>query len=125
MLETERTMLPQNRVNLEEDEIPTRYYNIQADLREPLPPPLDAKTKLPTEAREARYDGDVWSGGSALTQRGHEFWKILASPRQEPSRNSRHRNKRSARRHRYSRQHEILPWLGHEPRPDPSINHWP
>src|SRR6266516_3515806 len=47
MLETEGTMLPQNRVNLEEDEIPTRYYNIQADLREPLPPPLDPKTKQP------------------------------------------------------------------------------
>src|SRR5439155_20772072 len=39
MLDTEQTMLPQNRVNLEEDEIPTQYYNIQADLREPLPPP--------------------------------------------------------------------------------------
>src|SRR2546428_11463569 len=47
MLETKRTMLPQNRVNLEEDEIPTRYYNIQADLKEPLPPPLDPKTKQP------------------------------------------------------------------------------
>src|SRR5437870_1208056 len=47
MLDTEQTMLPQNRVNLEEDEIPTQYYNIQADLREPLPPPLDPKTKQP------------------------------------------------------------------------------
>src|SRR5947199_2658701 len=47
MLETERTMLPENRVNLEGDEIPTRYYNLQADLREPLPPPLDPKTKQP------------------------------------------------------------------------------
>src|SRR5437879_12947428 len=47
MDETERTMHPQNRVNLEEDEIPTQYYNIQADLREPLPPPLDPKTKQP------------------------------------------------------------------------------
>jgi len=47
MLETEQAMLPQNRVTLEEDEIPTRYYNIQADLREPLPPPLDPKTKQP------------------------------------------------------------------------------
>src|SRR5438477_10194783 len=47
MLETEGTMLPQNRVNLEEDEIPTRYYNIQADLREPLPPPLDPGTRQP------------------------------------------------------------------------------
>src|SRR5438876_12003780 len=47
MLDTEQTMLPQNRVNLEEDEIPTQYYNIQADLREPLPPPLDSKTKQP------------------------------------------------------------------------------
>ena len=47
MLGTEQTILPQNRVNLEEDEIPTQYYNIQADLREPLPPPLDPKTKQP------------------------------------------------------------------------------
>jgi tryptophan synthase beta chain len=47
MLETEQTMLPQNRVILDEDEIPTQYYNIQADLREPLPPPLDPKTKQP------------------------------------------------------------------------------
>src|SRR3989475_6980154 len=47
MLETERTMLPQNRVNLEEDEIPTRYYNIQSARRDPLPPPLAPKTKHP------------------------------------------------------------------------------
>jgi len=35
------------RVLLSEDEIPTSYYNIQADLSEPLPPPLDPGTKQP------------------------------------------------------------------------------
>src|SRR5437879_12909186 len=40
-------MPPKTAVNLEEDEIPTQYYNIQADLSEPLPPPLDPKTKEP------------------------------------------------------------------------------
>src|SRR5438128_3629692 len=47
MLETERTILPQNRVNLEGDEIPNRYYTIQDDLTDPLPPPRDPKTKQP------------------------------------------------------------------------------
>jgi len=47
MLQAEEAVLPENRVNLPQDEIPTRYYNIQADLREPLPPPLDPKTKQP------------------------------------------------------------------------------
>ena len=36
-----------NRINLAAEEIPTQYYNIQADLKEPLPPPLDPKTKQP------------------------------------------------------------------------------
>jgi len=48
MLQAETTIpLPENRVDLSQDEIPTHYYNIQADLREPLPPPLDSKTKQP------------------------------------------------------------------------------
>src|SRR5947199_8694833 len=47
MLETEGTMLPQNRVNLEEDEIPTRHDHITADPSEPPPPPHDPKTKQP------------------------------------------------------------------------------
>ena len=32
---------------LEPDEIPTSWYNIQADLPEPLPPPLDPTTLKP------------------------------------------------------------------------------
>jgi tryptophan synthase beta chain len=36
-----------NRVILDQDKLPTKYYNIQADLKEPLPPPLDPKTKQP------------------------------------------------------------------------------
>src|SRR2546427_612665 len=127
MLETEQAMLPQNRVTLEEDEIPTRYYNIQADLREPLPPPLDPKTKQPVnpaalerlfakelirqEISSERYitipdevlQAYLEIGRPTFTKRGHELWKVLASPRQEPSGNSRYRNKRSARRHRNSR----------------------
>jgi tryptophan synthase beta chain len=35
------------RITLSQDEIPTSWYNIQADLNEPLPPPLDPATKLP------------------------------------------------------------------------------
>src|SRR2546426_3427841 len=34
-------------VSLSQEEIPTRWYNIQADLAEPLPPPLDPGTKQP------------------------------------------------------------------------------
>src|SRR2546430_6897340 len=34
-------------VSLSQEEIPTRWYNIQADLAEPLPPPLDPVTKQP------------------------------------------------------------------------------
>ena len=37
----------ETRINLSSEDIPTRYYNIQADLKEPLPPPLDPKTKQP------------------------------------------------------------------------------
>jgi len=35
------------RINLSQDEIPASWYNIQADLTEPLPPPLDPGTKQP------------------------------------------------------------------------------
>ena len=34
-------------VNLSPDEIPTSWYNVQADLPEPLPPPLDPSTGKP------------------------------------------------------------------------------
>ena len=34
-------------VTLEPDEMPTSWYNIQADLPEPLPPPLDPTTLKP------------------------------------------------------------------------------
>ncbi len=36
---------------LDADEIPTSWYNIQADLPEPLPPPLDPTTLKPVEPR--------------------------------------------------------------------------
>src|SRR5205823_12846181 len=35
------------RVNLRQDEIPSSWYNIQSDLSEPLPPPLDPSTRQP------------------------------------------------------------------------------
>ncbi len=43
-----------NKVNehavlLPPDEIPTYWYNIQADLPEPLPPPLDPRTLKPVD----------------------------------------------------------------------------
>jgi tryptophan synthase beta chain len=47
VVEGEQKILPENRINLDEEELPTRYYNIQADLSERLPPPLDPKTKEP------------------------------------------------------------------------------
>ena len=37
----------QTRINLSEEEAPTNWYNIKADLPEPLPPPLDPGTKQP------------------------------------------------------------------------------
>src|SRR5467141_3203050 len=44
-----QTLAPREpaRIILSQDEIPTSWYNIQADLNEPLPPPLDPATKLP------------------------------------------------------------------------------
>src|SRR5207302_11048613 len=35
------------RISLSQEEIPIRWYNIQADLTEPLPPPLDPGTRQP------------------------------------------------------------------------------
>ena len=35
------------KINLDEKEMPTRWYNIQADLPEPLPPPLHPGTGKP------------------------------------------------------------------------------
>lgn len=40
-------MATETRVSLPPDEIPRDWYNIQADLPEPLPPPLDPKTGQP------------------------------------------------------------------------------
>jgi len=44
-----QTLAPREpaRITLSQDEIPTSWYNIQADLNEPLPPPLDPATKQP------------------------------------------------------------------------------
>jgi tryptophan synthase beta chain len=46
-------MAPKNKkeyiTNLEPDDIPTSWYNIQADLPEPLPPPLDPTTSKPID----------------------------------------------------------------------------
>ena len=42
-------MASEARVSLSADEAPRDWYNIQADLPEPLPPPLDPKTKQPAD----------------------------------------------------------------------------
>src|SRR5260370_37753151 len=44
-----QTLAPREpaRIILSQEEIPTSWYNIQADLNEPLPPPLDPATKQP------------------------------------------------------------------------------
>jgi tryptophan synthase beta chain len=47
MPDAKKSHAAKNRVILDQDELPTKYYNIQADLKEPLPPPLDPKTKQP------------------------------------------------------------------------------
>ena len=41
------TIREDTRVNLRQDEIPSSWYNIQSDLSEPLPPPLDPSTRQP------------------------------------------------------------------------------
>src|SRR6266540_971519 len=41
------TIREDTRVNLPQDEIPSSWYNIQSDLSEPLPPPLDPSTRQP------------------------------------------------------------------------------
>src|SRR3989441_2328325 len=43
-LQTHATRDP-TRINLSQDEIPASWYNVQADLTEPLPPPLDPGKK--------------------------------------------------------------------------------
>ncbi len=47
MLQAPTIPLPEDRIQLPTDLLPTNYYNIQADLPEPLPPPLDPKTLQP------------------------------------------------------------------------------
>ncbi len=47
MLQAPTFQLPEDRIQLSTDLLPTNYYNIQADLPEPLPPPLDPKTLQP------------------------------------------------------------------------------
>lgn len=47
MLQAPTVRLPEDRIQLPSDLLPTNYYNIQADLPEPLPPPLDPKTLQP------------------------------------------------------------------------------
>lgn len=42
----------ERKVTLKEDEIPKFWYNIQADLAKPLPPPLDAETKKPIDPKK-------------------------------------------------------------------------
>ncbi len=41
------TIREDTRINLRQDEIPSSWYNIQSDLSEPLPPPLDPSTRQP------------------------------------------------------------------------------
>jgi tryptophan synthase beta chain len=44
---TQVNKISENFVTLDQDEMPTSWYNIQADLPEPLPPPLDPTTLKP------------------------------------------------------------------------------
>src|SRR5437867_2192666 len=47
MLAAGTEQIPKDRIQLSVDLLPRYYYNIQADLPEPLPPPLDPKTLQP------------------------------------------------------------------------------
>ena len=47
MLAARTEQIPKDRIQLSVDLLPRNYYNIQADLPEPLPPPLDPKTLQP------------------------------------------------------------------------------
>lgn len=42
----------ERKLTLKEDEIPKFWYNIQADLSKPLPPPLDPETKKPIDPKK-------------------------------------------------------------------------
>ncbi len=47
MLQAGTERIPEDRIQLSADLLPRNYYNIQADLPEALPPPLDPKTLQP------------------------------------------------------------------------------
>ncbi len=47
MLQASAVAIPEDRIQLPRELLPTEYYNIQADLPEPLPAPLDPKTLQP------------------------------------------------------------------------------
>ncbi len=47
MLQAGTERIPEDRIHLSADLLPRNYYNIQADLPEALPPPLDSKTLQP------------------------------------------------------------------------------
>jgi tryptophan synthase beta chain len=40
--------------NLDQNDLPKRWYNIQADLDRPLPPPLDPRTREPLDPAALR-----------------------------------------------------------------------
>ncbi len=47
MVQGRTEQIPEDRIQLSPDLLPRNYYNIQADIPEPLPPPLDPKTLQP------------------------------------------------------------------------------
>lgn len=47
MMQSSTLQIPEDRIQLPADLLPTNYYNLQADLPERLPPPLDPKTLQP------------------------------------------------------------------------------
>jgi tryptophan synthase beta chain len=46
------TLRKDDRVNLNNDDIPRKWYNISGDLSEPIPPPLDPKTNEPVSGED-------------------------------------------------------------------------
>jgi len=47
------------KIILDENEIPKEWYNIQADLKTPLDPPLNPKTKEPIGPEFIAYGGHL------------------------------------------------------------------
>ena len=54
------------KILLDENELPKRWYNIQADLPTPLDPPLNPQTKEPITPDDLEIAGSMMCDGSNI-----------------------------------------------------------